>query len=275
MPRGPRLDAPGVLHHVMIRGIERRTLFIDDDDRLDFLSRLERVLVRSDTACLGFALMGNHVHLLVRSGTTPLSRIMASLGTGYARRFNERHGRVGHLFQNRFRSDRIECDAHRLALVRYVHRNPLDAGLVGSLDELEQYPWTGYPALLGHAPSRLLATSEVLAWFGATPEDARRELRRWMAAAAPGPVAGHPPEMAVDDVLLWVCSRLGVDPRRVRGGSRTRVAARARALCIHLCRARLGLGAIEIATALGLDEAVVRRGFERGREEADRWGLEA
>jgi len=274
MPRGPRLDAPGVLHHVMIRGIERRALFVDDEDRRDFLVRLERVLEGSGSVCLGFALMDNHVHLLVRSGQTRLSRLMARLGTGYARRFNEKHGRVGHLFQNRFRSDRIECDAHRLALVRYVHRNPLEAGIVGSLTDLEWYPWTGYPGLLGNVPSRLLATAEVLGWFGSTPDAAREELRRWMAAAGPRPRAGHPPEAAVDGVLIWVCSRLGVDPARVRGGSRSHLAARARALSIHLCRTRLGLGVIEIATALKIDEAAVRRGLERGRREAGRWGLE-
>jgi len=274
MPRGPRRDAPGAVHHVMLRGIARRAVFYDDDDRHDFLSRLARLLPEQDATCFGFSLMDNHVHMLIQTGSTPLSRLMARLGTGYARRFNARHARVGYLFQNRFRSDAVESDGHLLNLVRYVHRNPLDAGLVASLTELERYPWTGYPALLGLAPPGFLARHEVLRWFGRAPGEARVALRRWMADPVPGARSGAPPEDAAADILDWVCARLGLHPERVREGCRTRRAARARGLAAHLCRVRLGLGTIEIAAAFGVDEATVRRGLARGEEEARRWGLD-
>ena len=99
MPRGPRLDAPGTLHHVMVRGIERRFIFQDDGDRGDFLARLAKLVEAGALAVYAWALLPNHAHLLVRTGTRPLPRSMRSLLTGYAGAFNRRHHRVGHLFQ--------------------------------------------------------------------------------------------------------------------------------------------------------------------------------
>jgi REP-associated tyrosine transposase len=101
MPRQARLDAPGVLHHVMVRGIERTTLFRDDADRNDFVARLAALAEAGALTIYAWALLPNHAHLLVRTGTRPLPRSMRSLLTGYAGAFNRRHKRVGHLFQNR------------------------------------------------------------------------------------------------------------------------------------------------------------------------------
>ena len=111
MPRRPREDAPGAAHHVMVRGIDRLPIFLDDADREDFLHRLSRLIPQLGFLCFAWALMPNHVHLVIRSGQVRISQLMARLGTGYARRFNERHGRVGHLFQNRFRSRCVVDDA--------------------------------------------------------------------------------------------------------------------------------------------------------------------
>ena len=130
MPRGPRLDAPGVVHHVIARGIERRNIFRTDDDREDFLERLT-VVTRGDKAFVyAWSLIPNHFHLAIRTGTTGLSTIMRRLMTGYAVAFNRRYKRHGHLFQNRFKSIVVDDDAYLLGLVRYIHLNPLRAGLV-------------------------------------------------------------------------------------------------------------------------------------------------
>ncbi len=99
MPRQPRLDAPEVLHHVMVRGLERRALFRDDTDRADFVARLARLAAQGALTVYAWALLPNHAHLLVRTGKRPLPRSMRSLLTGYAGAFNRRHHRVGHLFQ--------------------------------------------------------------------------------------------------------------------------------------------------------------------------------
>ncbi len=104
MPRKARIDAPGALHHIIVRGIEQRQIFRDDRDRDQFIQRLSDVLTETDTPCYAWALMPNHVHLLLKTGLTPIATIMRRLLTGYAVYFNRRHRRHGHLFQNRYKS---------------------------------------------------------------------------------------------------------------------------------------------------------------------------
>ena len=149
MPRQARLDAPGLLQHVMARGIERRKLFRDDNDRNSFLERLANILEETQTQCYAWALIPNHFHILLRTGPTPLSKTMCRLMTGYAVTFNKRHKRSGYLFQNRYKSVVCEEDPYRLELIRYIHLNPLRAKLVQDLKELDKYPWTGHSAILG------------------------------------------------------------------------------------------------------------------------------
>ena len=112
MPRQARLDAPGVLHHIMIRGIERRKIFISDRDRKDFLERLARLLAETETDCYAWAFLPNHAHFLFRTGLTPLATVMRRLLTGYAVSFNSRHKRYGQLFQNRYKSIVCQEDAY-------------------------------------------------------------------------------------------------------------------------------------------------------------------
>ena len=104
MPRKARIDAPGALHHIIVRGINRRKIFFDDKDRVDFLNRLGGILSDSKTPCFAWAFMTNHLHLLLRTGAAPIATVMRRLLTGYAVSFNRRHRRHGHLFQNRYKS---------------------------------------------------------------------------------------------------------------------------------------------------------------------------
>lgn len=152
MPRGPRLDAPGCLHHVIARGIARRVLVADDGDRERFSGRLARLARNAATAVLAWALRPNHYHLLLRTTAMPLSELMRRLNTGYAVGFNRRHQRSGYLFQNRFKSILIEEAPYRLELVRYIHLTPIRAGIVASVEQLDGYPWTGHGALVGRIP---------------------------------------------------------------------------------------------------------------------------
>ena len=156
MPRQPRLDAPGLLQHVMARGIERRKLFRDDKDRQSFLERLAVILEETQTQCYAWALIPNHFHLLLRTSLTPLSKVMRRLMTGYAVTFNKRHKRTGHLFQNRYKSVVCEEDPYLLELIRYIHLNPLRAKLVQDLKELDKYPWAGHSAILGRRKNVLV-----------------------------------------------------------------------------------------------------------------------
>ncbi|MDW7711537.1 MAG: transposase [Deferrisomatales bacterium] len=146
MPRQARLDLPGLLQHVIVRGIERRRIFFDDEDREDFVGRLSRLLVATKTQCFAWALLPNHFHLLLRPTEIPLASFMRRLLTGYAVTFNLRYKRSGHLFQNRYKSIVCDEEEYLLALVRYIGLNPLRVRLVSNLDELDWYPWCGHAA---------------------------------------------------------------------------------------------------------------------------------
>jgi REP element-mobilizing transposase RayT len=149
MPRQARIDTPGALHHIMVRGIERKKIFRDNKDRDDFLARLGKIVSETSTPCYAWALIPNHAHLLLRTGSAPLSHVMRRLLTGYAVRFNHRHRRHGKLFQNRYKSILCQEDPYLLELVRYIHLNPIRAGLVKDLDQLGRYRFSGHSVILG------------------------------------------------------------------------------------------------------------------------------
>ena len=166
MPRSARLDAPGALHHIMIRGIERRQIFRDNSDREDFLSRLEKLLPATQTSCYAWAFIPNHAHFLFRTGKVPIATLMRRLLTGYAVYFNHRHKRSGQLFQNRYKSILCQEDIYLAELVRYIHLNPLRAGLVKSLGELNYYFYCGHSALMGNKKRDWQDVDYVLSYFG-------------------------------------------------------------------------------------------------------------
>ena len=148
MPRKSRIDAPGALHHIIARGIDRKEIFKDDKDRNNFLERLGDILAETQTSCFAWALIPNHFHLLLKTGASPISMVMRRLLTGYAVSFNSRHGRYGHLFQNRYKSIVCQEDPYLLELVRYIHLNPLRAGLVNDLRSLDTYRYSGHAVIL-------------------------------------------------------------------------------------------------------------------------------
>jgi REP element-mobilizing transposase RayT len=192
MPRHARLDAPETLHHVMVRGLELRAIFRDDTDREDFVARLAAVAETGALTVYAWALLPNHAHLLVRTGTRPLPRSMRSLLTGYAGAFNRRHKRVGHLFQNRYKSIVVEEEPYLLELVRYLHLNPLRAKVLPDLRRLDRFPWTGHSALLGTVPRPWQDTDTILSQFGPTP---RRARHAYHAFVAEGLSQGRRPEL--------------------------------------------------------------------------------
>ena len=180
MPRQARLDAPGTLHHVMIRGIERSPIFRDDQDRHDFVSRAGILAQETGTRILAWTLMKNHVHLLLFSGPPGISKFMRRLLTGYALRYNRRHRRNGHLFQNRYKSIVCEEGAYLLELVRYIHLNPLRAGQVKSMEELDQYPWSGHRVIMGKEKNDWQERDYVLHQFHNKEGKAIRAYRKFM-----------------------------------------------------------------------------------------------
>ena len=174
MPRGPRLDAPGTLHHVIVRGIEQGCIVRDDTDRKTFVDRMGLLAKGSDTEIYAFALMTNHAHILLKSGPDGISTYMRCLLTGYAQYFNRRHKRAGHLFQNRYKSIICEEEAYFDKLVAYIHLNPLRAGLVENLQQLAEYPWCGHAVLMNKVRYDWMARDYVLQFFGRKEGTARQ-----------------------------------------------------------------------------------------------------
>jgi putative transposase len=174
MPRKARIDAPGALHHIIIRGIERKAIFKDDKDRSNFIERLDYLVSESETGCFAWVLMTNHVHLLLKTGLAPIATLMRRLLTGYAVSFNRRHRRHGQLFQNRYKSFLCEEDVYLKELVRYIHLNPLRAKVVKDLTALKKYQWCGHSVLMGQVEAGFQDTEYVLKLFGPSIRVARR-----------------------------------------------------------------------------------------------------
>jgi len=190
MPRKARIDAPGALHHLMIRGIEGRAIFRDSRDYEAFLTRLGNTLEQTSTPCYAWTTMPNHVHLLLRTGTMSLSSVMRRVLTGYALEFNRRHKRYGHLYQNRYKSILCEEDPYFLELVRYIHLNPLRAGIAKDIDDLEKIPITGHGVVMGRAVRTWQDTDYVLGFFNGNKHAYRSYVSEGIAGAKPDLVGG-------------------------------------------------------------------------------------
>ena len=181
MPRYARIDYPNLLQHVIARGIQRSNIFLDDKDREDFVERLDVLLKDTGTYCYAWALLDNHFHLLLRPEATSLANFMRRLLTGYAVSFNLRYGRSGHLFQNRYRSIVCDEDSYFLELIRYIHLNPVRAGMVRNLDELQSYPWSGHQQLLKPTAKKILCEEDILSFFSCRKKAARQAYREFLA----------------------------------------------------------------------------------------------
>jgi putative transposase len=180
MPRRSRIDAAGALHHIIARGIDRCDIFRDNTDRDNFLDRLGGIIAETKTSCLAWALIPNHFHLLLRTGAVPVATVMRRLLTGYAVSHNRRHRRSGHLFQNRYKSILCQEDAYLLELVRYIHLNPLRAGIVKDIKALDKYPFSGHSAIMRKVMRQWQDVDWVLKLYDDRPWMGRRRYRAFV-----------------------------------------------------------------------------------------------
>ena len=298
MPRGPRLDAPGTLHHVMVRGIERRTLFRDTRDREDFVRRLAALAARGALRIYAWALLPHHPP--------------------------RRYRRVGHLFQNRYKSIVVEEEPYFLELVRYLHLNPLRAGVVADLRALARYPYSGHTALCGQRAYAWQETPEVLGRFRGHPRRARAAYQAFVAAgvrhgrrpelqggglvrsaggwaavralrrgrerstaderilgssafvdglrrAVEAQQRAPRPGLALPALLHRVGTALGVSPAALRGGGRRPALCRAREGIAYLWIEAWGHSGRQLAALLGVRPQSVYAAARRGREARARW----
>lgn len=165
MPRTARLKSGTGVYHLILRGINRRTIFKDDEDATVFLHALRRYKAQSKYKIYAYCLMSNHVHLLIKEEIEPLAIIMRRFGASYVYWYNQKYERSGHLFQDRFKSEVVEDDSYFLTVVRYIHQNPMKAKLVC---KAEDYKWSSYREFIGQ--QSIIDRQEVLAILGcATP----------------------------------------------------------------------------------------------------------
>jgi REP element-mobilizing transposase RayT len=169
----------------MVRGNNKATIFSDDQDRNKFLQRLGENITEAKCSVYAWVLMSNHVHILFKSGKKGISAVMRKLLTWYAVYYNRRHKRTGHLFENRYKSILCEEDRYLLALIRYIHLNPLRAGMVKTLEELEQYSWSGHSVVMGKNECHWMDTDYVLLQFNDTKRKSRNAYRKFVAEGIP------------------------------------------------------------------------------------------
>ncbi len=163
MARRPRVFAPGLLYHVIVRGNQRRKTFRCDEDYKGYLDRLEKYRAKCHVRIYAYCLMPNHVHLLVETGSTPLAKFMQGLQQSYTQHFNRSYRKVGHLFQGRYKAIICDRDKYLLALVRYIHLNPVRAKLA---TRPEQYSHSGHNSYLTNGTPKIVEVTPILKLLG-------------------------------------------------------------------------------------------------------------
>lgn len=179
MTRPLRLEFPNALYHVTSRGDRREDIFEDDDDRVRFLEILGAVVLDHNWLCHGYCLMDNHYHLVIETPDGNLSKGMRQLNGVYTQASNRRHGRSGHLFQGRYKAILVDKERYLLELSRYVVLNPLRAK--GMVKQLEDWPWSSYPAMVGDAAKPEWLTADwLLSLFGKQRRIAMERYRQFV-----------------------------------------------------------------------------------------------
>lgn len=302
MPRQPRIDAPGMVHHVMARGIEKSRIFVDDEDRNFFLKRLGDLVVETGNPVYAFALIPNHFHLLVRRGKTPLATLMRRLLTGYALYVNKKRGRCGHLFQGRYKSIPCGDEIYFAEVLRYINLNPVRAGRC-SFPELANYRYSGHGCIMGNRKISWLDSEAVLSLFSKSPKQARNLYAAFVAegldgadedeCAAPAKGACRDKQNAFHDANLLTifgsgsclihekkhvnmgetvdvqklfretCLRHDVTKIELLGKTRTRRIANARRYLAKRMSMQSGLTRSQIATLLSVQPAAVTKMLSR------------
>jgi len=283
MARKPRIHVPGGVYHAMLRGNGGQEVFRSDEDRLYFYDLVEEGVERFGHRIHGFCLMGNHLHLVVQVAEVPLSKIMQNLAFRYTRWFHRRTRSVGHLFQGRYKAILVDADAYLLALVRYVHLNPVRAGLV---EQPETYPWSGHRGYLGLTSIPWLHTEWVLGQFAKRLSTCRKRYAAFVAAGLDEghrddfhrgrrdtrvladddftaqllgrePVAGAPPSL--EAIVKTVCDHYEVTEDELGGPSRARRLSEARGVVGRLAVATRSTTLTEVATRFHRDPTTLCR----------------
>lgn len=254
-----RLDYPGALHHIYGRGNDKRDVFLDDEDRSFFLGRLGKLKRELGFKLYAFCLMTNHYHLLLESAAEGMSRVMDRLLGPYVTRFNARRGTVGHLFQKPFRDKLCARDSYFVRLVRYIHRNPVQAGMCAKPSD---WPWSG-DRQLAYGGGGLLDEELPLSFFGPSTAAARTEYQRFVAQNADDRSVEFVPEaprvapsLELIDIVGQVACDFSITPGQLLAGRRKRGFAEAKLELIRQAEVE-GYPQAEVARLLGCSSAAL------------------
>ncbi len=276
MPRPLRLFDPGSLLHVFSRASGGEAVFADEEERSLFVERLGEYCVQWDGKVYAYVVMPNHFHLCLEVGKAPLQELMHPLLTWYAGRYNWRQERQGHVFQGRYHAILLQRDAHLLQLIRYLHLNPVRAGLVKSP---EAYAWSSHSAYCGGRAHGWLAVSEALGLFSEARLSALRQYRRFVQE---GLSLGRRPELYRSRLplkktapkgkpgpkaraVVALAARLGLPPDAF-AAEHDPSATETRAMLVYLAVTEADLTTEEIARALGCHRVTVHRHLLKARE---------
>ena len=194
MARPLRISYPGAFYHITSRGNESKDIFISNQDKISFLSYLETATQRYDALIHGYCLMSNHYHLLMQTPSGNLSQIMQHINGAYTTYFNVKHKRSGHLLQGRYKAILVEVDGYAKELSRYIHLNPVRAGIV---DTPEAYGWSSYLYFIGHKePPEWFVMDFILSYFGEKVSNAQKGYRKFVDA-----VLGQKYKSPLNDVV--------------------------------------------------------------------------
>jgi putative transposase len=176
MPRQARKKSESGIYHIMLRGINRQVLFEDEEDKEKFLDTIRQYKQKKDYKILGYCLMDNHAHILIKEGNEPIANTMKRIGVSYVYWYNWKNKRRGHLFQDRYKSETIEDDQYLLSVLRYIHQNPKNAGIE---QEISRYKWSSYNEYIGIP--KIVDTAFVLGMFSKNEKLAKGDFARYMA----------------------------------------------------------------------------------------------
>jgi putative transposase len=279
MARRPRIFAPGLLYHVIVRGNQRQKTFLSRRDYQVYLERLARYRRKYNVTVYAYCLMSNHVHLLLECGREPLSKFMQGLQQSYTLYFNHYHDKAGHLFQGRYKAIICEKDEYLLELIRYIHLNPVRAKIARTVEE---YLYSGHRSYVEGKPTEVIDPRPVLDLFGG-PKAYRRFVmdglgdghkedlyrvddQRFLGGKQFGEVVlaeveSEPVRKAKKPSLSKIAEdlakRLKVSPEDLRKPTRTWNQSRARILIAHVLVRHGGFKVGEVAGYFGRDQTTI------------------
>lgn len=289
MPRALRVHFPGAFYHVTLRGNHKQGIFIDEGDQRLLNKIVARAIANADVRLHAYCWMSNHVHLLLQVNQQPLSAPMRTIACEFAREMQRKLGTTGHFFERRYHASLIDVDSYFLAVLRYVHMNPVQAGIV---ERVEQFAWSSHHAYIGSRTEPWVTTNFALAMLGPNRTSALQAYRRFLdceeaANWTPdqmddpkpfnGAVVSFEPRTAIrradrctlEELITEACRRFEVTIERLGSPVRDPYVSKVRAWIAHQAVNRQICGLSAVARALGRHESTLREAMSRYPRDLD------